>query len=41
MASLRKEIITRDILLGFALLGGFLLIHRLVSNKMIEETDEK
>lgn len=41
MSSLRKGKIERDIILGFALLGSFLLIHRIISNKMIDETDEK
>jgi hypothetical protein len=41
MSSLRKRKIERDIVLGFALLGAFLLIHRLISNKMIDDTDEK
>jgi len=41
MSSLRKGKIERDIVLGFALLGAFLLIHRLISNKMIDDTDEK
>lgn len=41
MSSLRKGKIKRDIILGLALLGSFLLIHRIISNKMIDETDEK
>ncbi len=43
MSSIKKEVkkAERDIIIGFALLGVFLLIHRAISNKMIDETEEK
>lgn len=41
MENLRQGKIERDIVVGLALLGAFLLIHRVVSNKMIEDEDEK
>jgi hypothetical protein len=31
----------KEIFYGFLLLGGFLLIHRLVSNRMIEDETDK
>ena len=33
--------VKKDIYLGLLLLGGFLLVHRLMSNKMIENEDEE
>jgi hypothetical protein len=41
MSNTGKGKIERDIVIGIALLGSFLLIHRIISNKMIKETDEK
>ncbi len=43
MSSIKKEVkkAERDIIIGVVLLGVFLLIHRAISNKMIDETDEK
>ena len=39
MATLRKGKIEKDIVVGFALLGAFLLIHRIISDKIIEGED--
>jgi len=41
MSNLVEGKIKRDIVIGIALLGSFLLIHRIISNKMINDTDEK
>ena len=41
MANVRKGKIEREIVVGFALLGAFLLIHRIVSDRMIADEDEK
>jgi len=41
MSNTIQSKIERDITLGLALLGAFLIFHRIVSNKMIEDKDEK
>lgn len=41
MSNIGKGKIERDIVVGIALLGSFLLIHRIISNNMIKDTDEK
>ncbi len=39
--SVRKGKIEKEILLGFAILASFLIFHRIISNKMLDEDDKK
>lgn len=41
MSSLRKGKIEKEIVLGFAILAAFLVFHRIISNKMLDEADKK
>jgi hypothetical protein len=40
MATLRKGKIEKEIVLGFAILGAFLLFHRIMSNKMLDDNEK-
>ena len=40
MAKVRQGKIEKEIILGFAILGAFLIFHRVISDKMLEEADK-